>query len=184
MPAVAGCPHRRAVVRDPDASIVVEKDLGIDAVDFGQEDGLRPRACRALCRDDEVAAALGTGVGDVEPAIMVADRRREDCAGNPQPRKIEHVGPVDRIADLRPVDQIATVENRQAGVETETRIDEVIVVADADDTRVGVEAGQDGIAEVTGLQRHRCRDRVMAAIRQIAENGGVARRRSKRARNA
>ena len=76
------------------------------------------------------------------------------------------VGPVDRIADLRPVHQVAAVEDRDARKPGEGRIDEIIIVADAGDAGVGVEALEDWVANIRLAQAAEdCRRRDTRTIR-------------------
>jgi hypothetical protein len=49
------------------------------------------------------------------------------------------------VVDERPVDEIARVENRQAGDVAEARGDEPIVVADADGIGIGIVGEEDRI---------------------------------------
>jgi hypothetical protein len=71
-----------------------------------------------------------------------------------------------RIADLRPVDEVAAVEDRHPWKPGEGRIDEIIIAADANDARVRVEPLQDRIRI---LARARLRQSVVAAIFEPVE---------------
>jgi hypothetical protein len=87
---------------------------------------------------------------DVERSIVVADRGRRKAGGGADAVEVELRGVGEHVADRAPVNPIAAVVDRQAGEELERRVDQVKIVTDAADGRVGVEPGQDGIAEGSG----------------------------------
>ncbi len=70
---------RRAVVHHPRAAVVVEEDVGVDALE-AEEVGLRPGALRVVRRHDEAATPVDQGGDHVEDAVAIADRRGEDPA--------------------------------------------------------------------------------------------------------
>ena len=166
--SVAGrsCAGRRGRILDPDRAMALvarrprsggpllrtyalpsssKKSDGSIPLDVRQPDRVRPRAGRVRRGDEEIAAAIDAGVEDVERAVMMLDRRREDAARQAEPVEIELLRPVDHIADLRPVDEVAAAEDRDAREVREGRSDEIIIVAGARDARVGVEAGRIGL---------------------------------------
>ena len=95
---------------------------------------------------------------------MMLDGRREDPAREPQAVKVEHARAVDDIADLRPVDQVRTVEDRDAGKVAEGRVHKVVVAADLGDGGVGIEAGEDRVEIRVFAERRALEDLVAARI--------------------
>jgi hypothetical protein len=53
----------------------------------------------------------------------------------------------ERVADVAPVDEVAAVDDGNAGLPAEGGAAGVVVVADADNTGVGPVAGEDGVLE-------------------------------------
>ena len=142
----------RCAVVDDIGSVVLPIDRWVDALER-QPNRVRPRALRVLGGDDEVAATLDAGVDDVKGAIVVADVRCEDRFGHPPPAEIQLFGPVDRVGDLRPVHQVARMEDRQAWIMGEGRQSEIIVVAHPDHRRIGIIARQDRVAILVRTRR-------------------------------
>jgi hypothetical protein len=52
------------------------------------------------------------------------------------------------MADNIPVDEIPAVENAESGIIRKRGIDEIVVFPDAADARVGIETGENRIAEL------------------------------------
>ncbi|MCY1174846.1 hypothetical protein D9M73_150600 [compost metagenome] len=134
----------RAVIDDI-RRVTVPEDRRIDPFE-GQPHRVRPRTRRVFRGDDEIAATLHTCIDDVEDAIVVGDVGREHALRNRAPGKIELLGPIDRIADLRPADQIFRSEDRQPREVREGRVDQKILVADARYGRIGIVSRQDRVA--------------------------------------
>lgn len=84
---------------------------------------------------------------------MERDRRSKHAARDAQPIELELRGPLDHVADVPPVDQVAALEHRDAREVGEGRVDEVEQVAGARDARVRVEAGKNGVAIASRRQR-------------------------------
>ena len=149
---------RVAVVDDPHATVVGDTERGVDAVEL-QPDRIGPRAGGILRGDEEVAAAVDHRAEDVERAVVIVDRGRKEAARDAEVVELELRRPIDDMAELRPVHEIAAMENREAGKIGESGIDEIVVVAsaalprNAADAWVGIEAGEDGIAERARGQR-------------------------------
>ncbi|OQB89455.1 MAG: hypothetical protein BWX86_02455 [Verrucomicrobia bacterium ADurb.Bin122] len=143
---------RIAVVDHPRAAVVVEEQRRIDAVE-GQPLRVGPRAGGIGGGDEEITAAVDVRTDDVEGAVVVLDRGCEKTAGGAHPGEIKLGRTVDHVANLGPVDEVAAVEDRDAGKIGEGGIDEVIILAHAADGGIGIEAGEDGIAELTLRQR-------------------------------
>ncbi len=76
---------------------------------------------------------------------MPADVWREYAPGQSEVLEIKLAGTIDGVADLGPVHQVPAVEDRDARKPGEGRIDEIIIVADAGNARVGIEALQNRI---------------------------------------
>ncbi len=96
---------------------------------------------------------VGVSVPDLEPAIVVPDRRGPDAAAVPWdvvPRRGE---PRRRVPRERPVDEVLRVEDREPRHLVEARGDEPVVVADADDVGVGPVGDEDRVAVGAAVQR-------------------------------
>ena len=84
---------------------------------------------------------------------------------------VELRGPVDDMAELGPVHQVAAVKDRDAGEIGEGGVDQVIVVADAAHAGIGIESGEDRIAVVAGRQR-RSEEVVASGVFEPVEGDG------------
>src|SRR5689334_2647481 len=122
-------------------AVVVEEDRRIDPIDVAQPDRLRPRSRGVRRRDDEVAATTRARRDQVKRAVVVANRRRVNALGNAPPIQRELRRSVEYMTDLRPMDQVATLEDRNPREVREARGDEVVIVAGANDARIGIKAG-------------------------------------------
>ncbi len=122
-------------------------DGGIDPLE-GQPDRVGPGARRVLGGDDEIAPALDAGVDEVEGAVVIADIGREHRLRDRATAEVELPRPVDRVADLGPVHEIGRVEDRQARKMGEGRVDEIIVLADPRDRRIGIIARDDRVPDI------------------------------------
>lgn len=91
-------------------------------------------------------ALVGVAPEDPEAFVVVPQRRCPDTAvvarGPELPCRFQAL---EGVADQGPVDQVAGVQQRQAGDAAEAGRGEVEVVADADDVRVGPVGVQDGV---------------------------------------
>ena len=153
MAGVIGHARWRPVIYDPARAIGRKEQRRIDRViDPFQPDGVGPRARRICCGDDEIAATIDAGVDDKEFAVVVAERRSKQPARHFELGEIDLVWPVDGVADLPPVNEVAAVEDRQAGKIGKSRGDEVIIVADAEHAGVRVEARQHRVSKFAGLR--------------------------------
>ena len=77
------------------------------------------------------------------------------------------------MAYLRPVHQVFGMEDGDTGEHGKGGADQEIVVALAGDGRVGIAALQDGVVELTSLQRMLIVDFVVSLIDHLREDGGV-----------
>ncbi len=125
--------------------VAVPKQRRIDAVER-KPYRIGPRPGRVLGGDDEIAPAAHAGIDDVIQAVVIGNVRRVNAVGYLAAGKIELPRPVDGIGDLRPTDQIPRMENRQAGEMGKGRIDQIIVLVDPKDRRVGVIPRQNRVA--------------------------------------
>ena len=134
-------------VADHVALAVLEPQRGVDAL-LLQPDGFAPRACRILGSHHEVAPVAHIGGNHIVRALMVADGGGVDA----QPRRGTLKGQltlaVQHVAYLLPVHQILGVKDGHAGEILERRVDQIEVVAHPTDRGVGVETGDDGIAQL------------------------------------
>ena len=93
---------------------------------------------------------------------MPADGRRVDAAVGLHIHQVDRVAVqrrvLDAVADQGPVDQVLAVVDGQAREVLESGIDDVEILADADDGRVGIAAAQDRVAEAVGLGERAERD--------------------------
>src|SRR5690554_2137427 len=64
---------RLAVVHHINLSVLVKKQGGIDARDFGEENGIGPRTCWVLSRHQVISPAVHLGTSHVISALMVFD---------------------------------------------------------------------------------------------------------------
>ena len=168
MPIVARRLVGRAIVDDI-GLVPFPVDRRVDAFE-GEPDGVRPRAGRVLGGDDEIASAFDAGIGDVEKAVMPADVGREHALRRAAAGEIELFGPVDGIGDLSPVDKVFRREDRNTGEMSEGAVDEIIVVADPRDRRVGIIAAQDRIAKFAWTQGAvRC---ILATVAKFVKSRG------------
>ncbi len=139
----------------PAGAVVVPGEVGVDAGDVGQRDRIGPLAGR-VGRGDQQVASAGTHVRGDQPesAVVMPQRRRVDAgrrrrAGGQR----QLLGTVERVADLRPVHEIPAVEDRHAREVFKAGAREVVVLADAADTRVRMQPRDDGIVERLGHRR-------------------------------
>lgn len=124
--------------------------IGPIAIDGGRGDEevvevAERRAGRAA--DGGAAVAFDVGVEEPELAVGVRQARRPDAAGVGIAEHVELARAAERAGEEAPVDEIAGVMDLDAGEPLECRRGDVVVVADAKDGRVGVEAGEDGVAD-------------------------------------
>ena len=160
----------RAIVEDPGLAVGVEEQRRVDAtLESRQPHRIRPWPGRILCCDHEISAAIDAGVEDVESPGLRLDRRREHAARQAELFEVELLGPIDRVADLRPADQVAAAKHRDAGEIAESRRDEIEVLADAGHARVGIKALQDRIAILIGRRVHGPVHRILTAIFEPVE---------------
>ncbi|NLS25221.1 hypothetical protein S2M10_01840 [Sphingomonas sp. S2M10] len=109
------------------------------------------------------AIALHIGVEQVEAGAVMRQARRPYAAAVRIAAHVELRGADQRPDDQRPVGEVAAVVDLHAGEPFEGRGRDIIVVADAADRRIGVEAGKDRIADhrgaLTRVQRRRAATR-------------------------
>src|SRR5208283_2502658 len=106
-------------------------------------------------RGDDVV--VGVLEGAVEPfdvridepelSVGVGETGRPDAAGIGLAPEVEQGSAIERACEEPPVHEVARVMDLDARIPFERRRRDVIVVADAADRRVRVEAGQDRIAD-------------------------------------
>ena len=124
-------------------AVVVPGEVGVDAHRRRDAHRLRPRAGRVLGVHEQLAAVVGPVRRDhPEPAVVVAQRRREDPARRAGLRDVElrRAGPATWPIcshERRSVDRKIGTPGRVL----EAASDQVVGVADPADARVGVEAG-------------------------------------------
>ncbi len=99
---------------------------------------------------------------------MLADRSGEQAARELVVAEVELAGPVDGVGDLPPADQVATVEDGQAGEIAEAGVDQIEVPASAHHRGIGVEAGEDRVAILRGSRRGAA---VIAQVPHLGEAG-------------
>ena len=165
MPLVEWRSDRRAVVHDVGLTVVVDR-VG----ERREKDRIRPRALRIFRRDEEVATPIDDGVDQVEGAVVISDRRREETSRDAGAVQIELGRSVEHVADLRPRHEILAVEDRDPWEVREARDDEVVVVADAHHARIGIEAGKDRIEILVLRRRDGLVDRVVADVLEPLES--------------
>ena len=165
----------------PSVAVVEERRVEAAAVEVN---GIRPLAVDSRAGHQVVvrvpqggarAAALcgasvtfDVGVDQVEEAVGVAEARRPDAAGIRVAEHVELAGASERAGQQAPMDQVARVVDLHSRIPFEGRGGDVVVVADADDRRVGIETGKDRVADsrscvghvqiLSGVVRSRTRD--------------------------
>ncbi len=163
----------RGIVHQPRRAVIVDEQRRIDAADIFDPHRIGPGPCGILGGDDEIAAAIDAGVDDIEDALVMGDGGREHAARQTQPVEIQLAWPVDGIADLGPVHQVAAAEHRQAGEIGEGGGDEIIVAAHPRQAGIGIEPGQHRIAIFRG-PGGKVEGRVVAGIFEPVEPRGFA----------
>ena len=148
-------PHH---VDEPLAAVVVVEQRRVEAGRVGV-DGLGPGAVDAGGAGDVVVRvlegavlALDVGVDEPEAVAVVGQARRPHAAAVRVAAHVEQALAVEGPLRQRPVGQVARVVDLHAGVPLEGRHGDVVVVAHAEDGRVGVEARQDWVPYL----RHGC----------------------------
>ena len=93
--------------------------------------------------------------GHIKNAIVITDGRRPDAARSPTTIQWKLTRPGQAVPDLLPVDQVAAVEDRDAGEIFEGAGDEVKIPSNAANAGVGVKAGEDRvvISHITAVTR-------------------------------
>jgi hypothetical protein len=104
----------------------------------------------ARAADGRAAVAFHVGVDEPEESVGVREARRPDAARIGIAEHVELARARERAREEPPVDEVARVVDLHAGEPLEGRGRDVVVVTDAHDGRVGVEAGEDGIADHCG----------------------------------
>nr|GEW13239.1 hypothetical protein [Tanacetum cinerariifolium] len=155
---------------------VVKKQRRVDALHLGQVGGVAPGAGWVFGRHHKVALAVNERAGHVVRAIVVVDGRRKQAPRHLVAHKIHLGRPVDDIAYLFPVFEVAAVHHRNAGKVAERGIDQIIVRAYFHHARVGVKAGQNGVChrpDAAGLVGHGWLRRHLAEL-ALAFHGRLA----------
>jgi len=93
-------------------------------------------------------------VDEVELTVVVRQVWRPHPVGVAASAQIEQAPVGDDPTQAAPVHQITRVVHEDARIPLEGRRGQVVVVADAQDRRVRVEPGEDGIADRPGSGRH------------------------------
>ena len=97
--------------------------------------------------DGRAAVALDVGVDEIEQAVGVGQAGRPDAARVGIAEHVQLARASQRPRQQPPVHEIARVMDLHAGVPLEGRRRDVVVVADAHDGRIGIEARQDRVAD-------------------------------------
>ena len=102
------------------------------------------RAWRARRR--RAAVALHVRVNQIEQPVVMRQARRPDAARVGIAAHVELAGAPERSCQQPPVHEVARVMDLHARVPLERRCRDVVVVADANDRRIGIEPAKDWIA--------------------------------------
>ena len=138
----------------PVPAVLVVEEGGVEAETI-QIDRLAPRTPDILRRDQEVVDVEVVGrraqdqrVGQIEQLLRLAvgQAGRPDALMGRQPTQVV-LRPAQPVSDQRPVCEVGRMEQPDAGLPHHGRGCEVVVLADPDDGRVGVEAPQHGIVD-------------------------------------
>src|SRR5271166_274673 len=140
-------------VEEPLAAVVVMKEgwveparIDVNRVRPAVLDG--PRRHDVIVRVLEVAIEpFDVGVDEPEAPIGEGEARRPDAAGIGLATQVELRGALERPPHKPPVHKVARVMDLDPRTPFEGGGGDVVVVADAADRRIGIEAGQDRIAD-------------------------------------
>ncbi len=94
-----------------------------------------------------VAIAQDDRIGEIENPVLVRQARRPDAAAVGYAAQIQLRRPAQRPADQAPMDEVARMVDLDAREPFEGRGRYVIVVTDANDRRIGIEALENRIAD-------------------------------------
>ena len=123
---------------------VLKEERWINAADFRKPYRRRPFARRVFGGYDEVAVLLQRG-GYVEYALVKADRRRPHAAGVAHVQQRELLCALQAVADVRPVEEIAAVVQRQPREVLEGADHQIVVLSHAADAGVGMKAPENRV---------------------------------------
>ena len=120
------------------------------AVDVGARDQVVvevPERCTRSTADGRAPVSFHVGVHEIEAAVGICEIRGPHAA---RIRIAEHVQlsrPSERPAEQPPIREIARVVDLDAWKPFERGRRDVVIVADADDRRIRIEAAKNGIAD-------------------------------------
>ena len=161
---------------DVDLAIVVEQHRQIVQRAFHR--AVLPRTGRILRREQLRLLAVHVAE-DIEGAVAVTER------GRPQPLAIDVLAVFEakcraeielrrRVREEFPVDQVARVQDRQAGHRVHGRAGEIEILADADHVRIGEFLVEKRIGEravaIVGCPGRRLRVRAESRLQQDGQN--------------
>ena len=126
----------------------VPGEIGIHPERARDEDRFAPRPGRILGRHDQLPLAHPSLIGRDQPeaAVVMTQGRGEDPAAVDRLALVQLAHAIEDVADLRPPDQVAAVEDRHGREVLEGGDGDVIILAHAADRRVRVEARENRVA--------------------------------------
>ena len=129
-----------------DLSVVVKEQGGVDTA-LRQKDGFGPFPCGVFGPYVKVAAMADIGGDHVKPPLVVADHRRKNAPGGRTVLQFQLRTAGQTIADLLPVHHVAAVVHRHPGKVLKTTGHQVIILAHAANTGVGIIAWNNWVAK-------------------------------------
>lgn len=90
-------------------------------------------------------------IGEVKPRPIMRETRSPDTSGAWRSPQIELGSTGEAVREDVPMNQIAAVTDPDAGKPLESRISNVVVLADTENRRIRVKARKDGIANESGV---------------------------------
>ena len=145
--------RRFGIVGDIDLTVVVKKDIRVDARHFRQPNRIRPGTGRIGCGHNKIATfgRLGRdcGVDQIKHPVVITDSWRVNALRDLLAAHIKLRIALQRMANQLPVHQIFTVQNRQARRHDKRRHRHVKIFR-----TVGIGSFGDGrVWEITGQYR-------------------------------
>ena len=115
-------------------------------------DGIRPFSGRIGGCHEEIAAARDVGRHHVESPLMVTDGRGVDATAAVGVLEVQLRVSGEAVADLIPVDKVFGMIDRNSGEILESAGNQIIIISDTANARVGIEPWDDGV-NITKLLR-------------------------------
>ncbi len=152
-----GAGRHQARERDERGAVVIPGQVGVDAADAFENGAVAPRSRRITGGEDDASAPHRDRHDHVEDTVAVPDRRRPHPATGRHVLDAQLLHAGGHIADLGPFDEVGAVVHGDPRKVFEGRGDDVEIVADAHNTRVGIEARDERVRVVDAGPSPCCR---------------------------